>query len=95
MSYHDRIGRFELPLSLIENGPHIAQRLCGQCVIIGATLDNARQTILYTAYHNQFDEIEKTDEIPQYAFTFNNLTGVWKVDGHIIEGEFKECANVS
>jgi hypothetical protein len=88
MAFHDRIGRFEVSLQLIDEAPHLVQRLMSQCVIIKANEDIARGTIAYIAYHNQFDEIEKTAEIPAYTFSFNNLTGVWTLDeGAIIEVE--------
>lgn len=69
-----RVGRFEIPIDLINYRPDVVRRITGDCVIVRAESLFQRSVIEYCGYCEAFDEETGLVHVPEYDIEYDENT---------------------
>ena len=67
-----KLGKFSLPIDLIENSPQVVKTLMGYMIVVRAEHMYDSDAIEYTAISDHFAPLEDGKKVPTYTFRFEN-----------------------
>lgn len=65
------IGRFSIPLEMVEGNAPLVRKIMGTCVIVRCEYMYGKNSFDYVAISPEFDVVEEGQMIPEYAVWVN------------------------